>query len=51
MIALVLVILENLGRVALVVSWLAAATVLVVIALVASVFAWLAWAEPFDVDF
>lgn len=51
MIALLLVILEVLGKVALVVSWLAACVVLLVIALVVLVVAWVAAYEPFDVDF
>ena len=51
MIALLLVILEALGKAALVVSGLAACGVLQVLALVATVVAWMAAYEPFDVDF
>lgn len=51
MISLLLVILEALGKVALVVSWLAACAVLLVMALVVLVVAWMAAYEPFDVDF
>lgn len=51
MIALLLVILEALGKAALVVSWLAACSVLLVIALCGLVAAWVAHCEPFDVDF
>lgn len=51
MIALLLVILEALGKAALVVSWLAACLVLLVIATALLVGFWLEWCTPFDVDF